>query len=83
MNDNPDFLLNIAGHTDSQGADDMNQKLSEDRANAVKDYLAKKGVAADRMTAEGFGETKPIDTNATAAGRRENRRVEFTVSFLR
>lgn len=83
MEENPDFLLHIAGHTDSQGNDDFNQKLSEDRAAAVKAYLVSKGVAEDRMTSEGFGESKPVADNKTAAGRKVNRRVEFTVSFLR
>lgn len=83
MEENPDFLLHIAGHTDSQGDDDFNQRLSEERAAAVKAYLVGKGVAEERMTSEGFGESKPVADNKTAAGRRVNRRVEFTVSFLR
>ena len=83
MEENPDFLLNIAGHTDNQGSDELNQKLSEERAAAVKAYLASKGVAEERMTSEGFGESKPVADNKTAAGRKVNRRVEFTVSFLR
>jgi OmpA-OmpF porin, OOP family len=69
----------IAGHTDSVGADAYNQKLSQKRAEAVRAYMIGKGVAADRLRAEGYGESKPIASNADEAGRAENRRVEFQV----
>lgn len=72
----PDADLEVTGHTDSVGKDAYNQKLSEKRAAAVKAYLVKKGVAADRITATGHGETMPIADNNTAEGRAANRRVE-------
>ena len=72
----PSSKFSIEGHTDSDGKDAMNQKLSEDRAAAVKNYLIENGIAADRLTSSGFGETKPIDSNKTAKGKANNRRVE-------
>lgn len=69
--------LVIVGHTDSVGADEMNQKLSLARAEAVRTYLVKQGVAGDRVKAEGAGESQPIADNATAEGRANNRRVEI------
>lgn len=69
--------IEVEGHTDDQGNDASNLKLSDRRAIAVKDYLAKKGVAAQRLTAKGYGETRPIAPNRTPEGRAENRRVEF------
>ena len=72
----PNSKFSIEGHTDSDGKDAMNQKLSEDRAGAVKDYLIENGIASDRLTSIGFGESKPIDTNKTAKGKANNRRVE-------
>jgi OOP family OmpA-OmpF porin len=77
MNRYPDYSLKISGHTDSQGNDATNLRLSQQRAAACLDYLASKGIDAERMSSEGFGETQPIATNNTAAGRRQNRRVEF------
>ena len=71
--------LVIIGHTDSIGADDMNQKLSLARADAVRSYLVKQGVASDRVKAEGAGESQPIADNATAEGRANNRRVEIVI----
>ena len=70
-------LIEISGHTDSDGSDSYNQKLSEGRAQAVVEYLASKGVRAERMKAAGYGETKPVDTNLNENGKARNRRVEF------
>lgn len=81
MQENPEYLLEINGHTDNVGDDDDNLDLSNRRANSVKKYLSDKGVDAARMTAQGYGETKPVEDNATAAGRAKNRRVEFKVNF--
>jgi len=72
--------LDIEGHTDSTGSDDLNQTLSERRAASVQSYLVQQGLAADSVTAKGFGKTMPIADNSTAAGRQQNRRVEIIVS---
>jgi len=72
-------VVEVAGHTDSIGTDAYNQKLSERRAIAVKDYLNSKGVKASRLTAKGYGESMPVASNDTDAGRAENRRVELIV----
>jgi len=77
LNDYPDYSLSIAGHTDSKGADNYNLRLSYERAAAARKYLLGKGIPADRIEARGYGETKPIATNATAAGQALNRRVDF------
>ncbi|HNS17014.1 MAG TPA: OmpA family protein [Bacteroidales bacterium] len=81
MQENPEYNLEINGHTDSQGDDASNMDLSQRRANAVKKYLTDKGISATRMVAKGFGETLPVESNDTAAGRAQNRRVEFKVFF--
>jgi len=73
--------LKINGHTDNVGADDFNMKLSDGRAASVKNYLASKGISADRLESEGFGETMPVADNKTAAGRTQNRRVEMKVFY--
>lgn len=72
----PSSKFSIEGHTDSDGKDAMNQKLSEERAGAVRMYLIENGIATDRLTSIGFGESKPIDSNKTAKGKANNRRVE-------
>lgn len=72
----PSAKFSIEGHTDNVGTAASNQKLSEERASAVKGYLVSNGVAADRLTSSGFGQTKPMDSNATKAGKANNRRVE-------
>lgn len=71
--------LTIEGHTDSQGDADMNKALSLARATAVRDALAALGIAADRVTAMGFGESRPVADNATSAGRAKNRRIAITI----
>ena len=75
----PRANFTIEGHTDSVGSKATNQKLSERRANAVRDYLIANGIDANRLTAAGYGEDKPIASNATRAGRAENRRVEVNL----
>ncbi|HRB71093.1 MAG TPA: OmpA family protein [Flavobacterium sp.] len=72
----PNSRFSIEGHTDSDGKDAFNQKLSEDRAKAVKDYLIENGIDFERLSSIGYGESKPIDTNKTAKGKANNRRVE-------
>jgi outer membrane protein OmpA-like peptidoglycan-associated protein len=69
----------VEGHTDSQGGAVYNQTLSQQRAQAVRDYLVGRGMAADRVTFQGFGLTRPVADNATAEGRADNRRVEIVV----
>ncbi len=76
---NPTMEVLIEGHTDSQGSDASNMKLSTNRANAVREYLIAQRVESERLTSIGFGETKPIDDNTKPAGRERNRRVEFTI----
>ena len=77
MRDNPDIKFEVGGHTDSDGADDYNLKLSQQRADAVKDQLIKLGIDAARLTSKGYGETKPISDNNSLEGKANNRRVEF------
>ncbi|MFM7234941.1 MAG: OmpA family protein [Flavobacteriales bacterium] len=76
---NPEKKIEIGGHTDNVGSDDTNLTLSNNRAQSVVDYLIKKGIASTRLTAKGYGETQPVDTNDTEAGRAKNRRTEFRV----
>ena len=78
--DYPELLLTLIGHTDNQGADDYNQKLSENRANAVRNYLIGKGIGENKIQATGKGESEPITTNDTPEGRAKNRRVVFALS---
>ena len=73
------FSLKLAGHTDNVGSDAANMSLSKDRAESVKAYLVSKGANPSRIEAIGYGESQPIATNGTAAGRQKNRRVEFTL----
>ena len=80
MKDNPKITVEVQGHTDSQGDDAFNLKLSQGRAESVRTYLIKKGVSSDRMVPKGYGENVPIDDNRTAAGRAQNRRVEFVIT---
>jgi outer membrane protein OmpA-like peptidoglycan-associated protein len=76
----PDLHLEIDGHTDSTGSDAYNMQLSEARAAAVRDYLAKQGVTPANLVSRGFGKTQPVASNTTPAGRQQNRRVELVVS---
>jgi outer membrane protein OmpA-like peptidoglycan-associated protein len=76
----PGLKLEVEGHTDNVGSDDYNQKLSEQRGVAVRDYLTHQGIASGAVTTEGFGKTKPVVSNDTSAGRQQNRRVELVVS---
>jgi len=76
----PDLKVQVEGHTDSIGSEEYNQKLSEERAGSVKDYLVSQNVHDSNVTAEGFGKNDPIADNSTASGRAKNRRVELVVS---
>jgi len=74
------YNVEIGGHTDSIGDDALNQKLSQQRANSVRNYLESRNVDVGNVTAKGYGETRPIDTSGTRAGDALNRRTEFTVT---
>jgi outer membrane protein OmpA-like peptidoglycan-associated protein len=76
----PGLKLVVEGHTDSVGSDDYNVKLSEQRANSVRDYLVSEGVVGDSIMAAGLGKSGPVADNGTSAGRQQNRRVELVVS---
>jgi outer membrane protein OmpA-like peptidoglycan-associated protein len=76
----PGLKIEVEGHTDSVGSDAFNQRLSEQRASTVRDYLVAQGIAQNMVTSQGFGETRPVATNDTNAGRQQNRRVELVVS---
>ena len=79
MSKHPDSSILIEGHTDSVGSSSYNQQLSQARADAVRSYLAARGIAMNRMLARGMGESIPVATNADSGGRQQNRRVEVTV----
>ncbi|MFL0353308.1 OmpA family protein [Xanthomarina sp. GH4-25] len=79
LNEYPNAKFNIEGHTDSVGSDALNMKLSKERASSVMNYLISNGVASSRLSHEGFGESRPIDSNKTRAGRANNRRVEINL----
>ena len=79
MKDDETLMIDIDGHTDAQGSDESNQVLSDNRAGAVKNYLVAKGITETRLKSAGYGETKPVADNTTAAGRAKNRRTEMTV----
>jgi outer membrane protein OmpA-like peptidoglycan-associated protein len=79
LNEYPNAKFTVEGHTDSVGSEKLNQKLSEERANSVRDFLIKEGISSDRLSAIGYGEARPIDTNNTRAGRANNRRVEINL----
>jgi OOP family OmpA-OmpF porin len=75
----PEMRIEVAGHTDSDGDDAANLALSQQRADAVKNYLVKKGIAAARIVAHGYCESRPVADNATAAGKQQNRRTEVKI----
>ena len=77
LKDNPDLRLEVQGHTDDQGSDDYNMALSQQRSEAVVRYLELFGIESSRLTPKGYGESKPVETNATEEGRAQNRRVEL------
>ena len=78
LKQNPELRIRIEGHTDSQGEETYNQRLSERRSNTIRELLiTEHGIAAERLETIGYGETKPIGDNDTAAGRAKNRRVEL------
>jgi outer membrane protein OmpA-like peptidoglycan-associated protein len=79
MNQYPNSLIDVYGHTDSTGSDQYNQTLSENRARTVANYLTMQGVSAARLRSQGFGETMPVADNTTEEGRRRNRRVEIKI----
>ena len=77
---NPSITVEVAGHTDSDGAADYNESLSARRAATVRDFLISRGISADRMTARGYGEAQPVADNSTAAGKAQNRRVVLRIT---
>jgi len=79
LNEYPDTRLTIQGHTDDKGDDNYNRKLSAQRADAVRDYLIANGVKGGRLNTTAYGETAPIESNSTEAGRAKNRRVEVVI----
>ena len=79
LTDVPTLQIEISGHTDNTGSATINEKLSQDRAQAVVNYLKGKGIDTGRLTAKGYGSSKPIASNATKFGRQENRRTEFEI----
>jgi outer membrane protein OmpA-like peptidoglycan-associated protein len=81
LNDNKSFRVQVEGHASSEGGDEHNQTLSEQRADAVLNYLVTHGIDKERLASKGFGSSVPLDTNETIAGRENNRRVEFVVYF--
>jgi OmpA-OmpF porin, OOP family len=80
MQENKTSKVTLSGHTDNVGSDAYNQKLSERRVTAVREYVVKKGVDGGRISGQGFGESKPIADNKTREGRSKNRRVEIKVN---
>jgi outer membrane protein OmpA-like peptidoglycan-associated protein len=79
LKDNPGVKIELGSHTDNMGSDDYNLKLSDSRSQSVVEYLVAKGIAAGRLVAKGYGESKPIGSNDTEAGRQSNRRTEFKI----
>lgn len=75
----PDLKVEIAGHTDDVGKAESNRSLSQQRADAVRNWLIRRGISADRITAKGYGETQPVASNKTAEGKQKNRRTEVRI----
>ncbi len=82
LNDNPSINIELSGHTDNVGSDTDNLTLSQNRADAVVEYLTQNGIKGNRLTAKGYGESAPVATNDTEEGKQLNRRVEFTVKNM-
>ncbi|MCE5265199.1 MAG: OmpA family protein [Deltaproteobacteria bacterium] len=80
MNQYPNTVIRVEGHTDSRGSDEYNMELSNRRANAVKELLVQRGIAGNRIEVFGFGKTMPVASNDTEAGRQRNRRVEIKIA---
>ena len=80
LKDYPNLSIRVEGHTDSDGNDAYNMTLSQGRAETVMTYLTQQGIQANRLPAQGFGESRPIDTNKTSEGKANNRRVEFMIT---
>ena len=78
LSNQPDLSIVIQGHTDAIGPEDYNQKLSEQRAQAVYEYFISKGVSSERMQTVGYGESRPVADNSSAQGRALNRRTEIS-----
>ena len=81
LNQKPEWKLRISGHTDSIGDEEGNLSLSKERAESVKNYLVKKGIASERIETRYYGSAKPITSNETEEGRQKNRRVELEIAF--
>jgi OmpA-OmpF porin, OOP family len=81
LNEYSDYYMTIEGHTDNVGGDEFNLQLSKDRAESVRQYFISKNIASERLTSDGFGETKPVASNKTAAGRAKNRRVDMDLKL--
>lgn len=79
LNETPKMVIEVRGHTDNTGSNEINAKLSQDRADSVREYFISKGIEPDRVASKGFGESKPVSTNDTDEGRQKNRRVEFVI----
>lgn len=79
LGESPELRFRIVGHSDSEGSDEANLRLSRERADHVREYLLARGVAPDRLQSTGFGEAQPIESNRSPEGRAKNRRVEFIV----
>jgi outer membrane protein OmpA-like peptidoglycan-associated protein len=79
LKDNPNLKIELASHTDSDGSEEYNLKLSNSRSASVVDYIIAKGISSQRLVAKGYGESKPIAENETTMGKQKNRRTEFKI----
>jgi len=80
LTDVPSLKIEISGHTDNTGSEDLNLRLSSARAKVVVDYLVREGIAASRLASKGYGSSRPVDANSTSEGRQQNRRTEFEIT---